>query len=164
MWRSVWQKFRVEQKRSVPFLFQFLTCVLNRAKFLRFFSFFFLAPFFSFFFFLSVLRAAGLQRAFTVKPNCARGNCPLPSLAEDPINQGIHRLSHLCLRARGSDPPRFRLFWLFFPFFFLPASNVSIKPAEWPASRLGDRWVRCSLPLGPRAAPAVWEGVRGTSF
>lgn len=162
MWRSVWQKFGVEQKRSVPFLFQFLTCVLNRAKFLRSF-FFFLTPYFFSFSFLSVLHADGLQRAFTVKPNCARGNCPLPSLAEDPINQGIHRLSHLYLRARGTDPPWFRLFWLFF-FFSSPSSNVSIKPAEWPASRMGDRWVRCSLPLGPCAAPAVWEGVRGTSF
>lgn len=34
------KKNGVEQKRTVPFLFQFLTCVLNRAKFLPSFPFF----------------------------------------------------------------------------------------------------------------------------
>lgn len=82
-------EFRLGQKCSVTLLLQFLTCVLNRVKFLYFFR----------------LCVVGLQRPFTVKPNWVRGDCPFPSLAEGPINQGIHRLSHLCLPARGSGPP-----------------------------------------------------------
>lgn len=94
MWRSVWQNFVLN--KSTVFLF-----------WSNFWHVFWIEQSFStsFLFFL-MLCVVGLQRAFTVKPNWVRGNCPFPSLAEDPINQGIHRLSHLCLRARGSGPPR----------------------------------------------------------
>lgn len=145
------------------FLFQFLTCVLNRAKVSQLFFFFFRAspphPPTNPFFFLRVFcqcsaRPAGLQRAFTVKPNCARGNCPLPQPG---------RRSHKSRHPSFVTPPS-RSSWLrpsaiSEPFFFFCwAQTYPSNPPSGPASRLGDRWVRCSLPLGPRAAPAVWEG------
>lgn len=147
MWRLVWQNFRLGQKHSVTLLLQFLTCVLNRVKFLDFFFFFFR------------LCAVGLWRPFTVKPNWVRGDCPVPSLAEGPINQGIHRLSHLCLPSSWLRPSAFRL-WVFTAQMY-PSTPPS---GRQPPSRLSDRWVRCTLPLGLCAALSAWEGVRGTSF
>lgn len=102
------------------------------------------------------LCAVGPQRPFTVKSNWVKEDCPFLSFTEAPINQGIHRLSHLCLPARCSGPPRSTLSFY--------GTNVSINPTEWPPSRLSDRWVRCTLPLGLCGALAAWEGVRGTSF
>lgn len=77
-------EYRLGQKPSVRLSFQFLTCVLNRAEFLYF------------------LCVVGLQGPFTVKPNRVKGDCPFSILVEGPINQGIYRLSHLCLQARGT--------------------------------------------------------------
>lgn len=137
---DLWDKWRLGQKHRVASLLQFLTCVLNIKKFLCSFR-------------LCVL---GLQRALTVKPNCASGDCPLPILAGGPINQGIHRLSHLCLRARGSGPPRSKSEFL--------QHKCIHQLRRVAASRLSDRWVRCTLPLGLCVALSAWEGVRGTSF
>lgn len=84
-------EFQLGQKPNVSLPVQFLTCVSNRAKFFQ-------PVFFFLFFRLCVL---GLRGPFTVKPNWVRGDCPFSSLVEGPINQGIHRLSHLCLQAHG---------------------------------------------------------------
>lgn len=85
-------EFRLGQKHSVTLLLQFLTCVLNRVKFL----------------YLCRLCVVSLQRPFTVKPNWVRVDCPFPSLAEGPINQGIHRLSHLCLHSSWLRPTTYQ--------------------------------------------------------
>lgn len=136
-------EFRLGQKHSVTLLLQFLTCVLNRVKFLYFCR-------------LCVVR---LQRPFTVKPNWVRGDCPFPSLAEGPINQGIHRLSHLCLPSSWLRPTAYQLR------VFTAQMYPSTPPSgRQPPSRFSNRWVRCTLPLGLCAALSAWEGVRGTSF
>lgn len=70
------------------------------------------------------LCAVGPQRPFTVKSNWVKEDCPFLSFTEEPINQGIHRLSHLCLPARCSGPPRSTLSFY--------GTNVSINPTEWP--------------------------------
>lgn len=80
-------EYRLGQKHSVTLLLQFLTCVLNRVKFLYFFR----------------LCVVGLQRPFTVKPNWVRGDCPFPQSGRR-THKSRHP-SHLCLPARGSGPP-----------------------------------------------------------
>lgn len=131
-------------------------------KFLSSFSFFFEPPHPTPpthpFFFLRVFcqcsaRPAGLQRAFTVKPNCARGNCPLPQPG---------RRSHKSRHPSFVTPPS-RSSWLrpsaisepFF--FFLLGSNVSIKPTEWPSQSPG----RSMGAMFPPSRPACRSGCVG---
>lgn len=144
MWRLVWQNLDWDKSTVL------LSCS-------SFWHVFWIEWSFSTFFFR--LCAVGLRRPFTVKPNWVRGDCPVPSLAEGPINQGIHRLSHLCLPSSWLRPSAFRL-WVFTAQMY-PSTPPS---GRQPPSRLSDRWVRCTLPLGLCAALSAWEGVGGTSF
>lgn len=115
-------------------------------------SFFSLFFFYSFFFFFLAL-ALGLRGPFTVKPNWVRGDCPF---------------LQSCGRSHKSRHPSFVTplspsSW-HDPTLGLCSGKAYPEPADWPPDRLGNQWARCALPLGPRAAPSAWEGVRGTSF
>ena len=102
---------RLGQKHSVTPLLQFLTCVLNRAKFPTFFS----------------LCVAGLRRPFTVKQNWAREDCPFPQ-----SRRRTHKSRHPSFVTPLSPSSWFGPAAFQLRVFY--GTNVSINPAEWPSA------------------------------
>lgn len=99
-----------------------------------------------------------------MKPNWV-GACPFPRQAEGHINQGVYRLSP------PSPPLRFSAEANHDPTQSFLGPNLSIKTSEWPPAGYSpsDRWVWCSLPLGPCVCVCVCASLhmgwgRGTSF